>query len=117
VKLLLDQNLLHRILELIERDFPGSAHVRDHSLQSAADEVIWRFAKDRSLAIVSKDDDFAQRSLLLGHPPKVVWIRLGNCSTREVATLLLQAKDDVLAFDADNEQSLMVITPDSVLRR
>jgi hypothetical protein len=30
-----------------------------------------------------------------------VWLRLGNCSTREVVDALLNVKDDVLAFDAD----------------
>jgi predicted nuclease of predicted toxin-antitoxin system len=34
---------------------------------------------------VSKDTDFHQRSFLFGGPPKVVWIRLGNCSTEDIA--------------------------------
>ena len=32
--------------------------------------------------IVTKDADFRQRSFLLGPPPKVIWIGLGNCSTQ-----------------------------------
>jgi predicted nuclease of predicted toxin-antitoxin system len=46
VKLLLDQNLSHRLIPAIETDFPDSAHVRDVDLASSTDEAVWSFAKD-----------------------------------------------------------------------
>ena len=61
-------------------DFACSAHVREVGLQRADDESVWSYAKREGLVIVSKDADFHQRSLLFGHPPKVIWVRLGNCS-------------------------------------
>jgi predicted nuclease of predicted toxin-antitoxin system len=60
--------------------------------------------------IVSKDSDFQQRALLLGHPPKVVWLRLGNCSTAAVAALLRTRHADLLAFEADPTASLLVLS-------
>ena len=32
-------------------------------------------------------------SYLLGHPPKIVWIRLGNCSTADIERSLLNSGD------------------------
>lgn len=52
------------------------------------DDAVWDYAKVQGFAIVSKDSDFAERSFLYGSPPKVVWIRLGNCSTATIEQLL-----------------------------
>ena len=68
-----------------------STHVRDVGLAAAADDLVWRYAAEQGLTIVSKDADFHERSFLLGRPPKVIWIRRGNCSTDEVLSLLQEA--------------------------
>jgi predicted nuclease of predicted toxin-antitoxin system len=88
VRLLLDQNLSPRLVAALTDLYPGATHVREVDLQAADDDVIWAYALDHGLVIVSKDADFHQRSFTLGHPPKVVWIRLGNCSTDAILTLL-----------------------------
>ncbi len=49
--------------------------------------VIWTHARDHGFVIVSKDEDFHRLSVLLGPPPKVIWIRLGNCTTEDVIRL------------------------------
>lgn len=117
LKLLLDQNLCHRIVGALRHVFPDSAHVRDSGLGRAEDADIWLLARERGFVIVSKDDDFNQRALLLGHPPKVVWIRLGNCPTSRVIEALREAAEEMRAFVADAEQCLMVISPTGMLRR
>lgn len=60
--------------------------------------------------IVSKDSDFQHRALLVGHPPKVVWLRLGNCSTAAVVALLRTRQADLLAFEADPTASLLALS-------
>ena len=55
---------------------------------------------------MSKEADFHERSFLLGHPPKVIWIRRGNCSTDEVLSLLQTAHAAIIQFEADPEASL-----------
>lgn len=45
--------------------------------------------------------DFPALSAALGPPPKVVWLRLGNGPTRDVAALLRSRASDVSAFLAD----------------
>ena len=41
--------------------------------------TIWQYTGDHGLTIVSKDSDFRQLSFTLGLPPRVVWIRRGDC--------------------------------------
>ena len=70
MKLLFDQNLSPSLPRRLEREFPGSLHVRDVGLAGADDATIWNYALTLGLTVVSKDSDFQQRSLLLGAPPK-----------------------------------------------
>lgn len=109
MKLLFDQNLSPRLVRLLADVFPGSSHVRDLDLQSAADELIWERARCDGLVIVSKDEDFHQRSFLLGQPPKVIWVRLGNCSTDAIARLLTKRQLEIAAFEADSQASFLVL--------
>ena len=59
--------------------------------------------------IVSKDYDFYQRSLLLGPPPKIVWIRKGNCSTQEIINLLEEQIEVIESFVHTKENSFLVL--------
>jgi predicted nuclease of predicted toxin-antitoxin system len=83
--------------------------VRQVNLQAADDEAVWRHAADAGFAIVTKDDDFRQRGFVRGAPPKVIWVRLGNCTTDEVEAVLRARHADVLAFDGDSAAALLVL--------
>jgi predicted nuclease of predicted toxin-antitoxin system len=110
MRLLFDQNLSHRLVAMLANEFPGCVHVRDVGLSTAVDQAIWQFALQHGLAIVSKDSDFQQRALLRGHPPKVVWVRLGNCTTTAIVALLRARQVDLLAFEADAQASFLVLS-------
>ncbi|HEY2384004.1 MAG TPA: DUF5615 family PIN-like protein [Terriglobia bacterium] len=103
MKLLLDQNLSHRLVKALNLEFPESSHVRYAGLEKAPDGPVWEYAKTNGFLIVSKDADFHQRSFLFGHPPKVVWIRRGNCSTAAIETILREHREDIERF-AETEQ-------------
>ena len=90
MKLLFDENLSHRLASLLADLFPDSVHVRDIGLKASDDIQVWDYAKSNDLIIVSKDSDMHDRSFLYGYPPKVIWVRLGNCSTSDVEKLLVQ---------------------------
>lgn len=109
MKLLLDENLSPRLLRGLVTRYPGSTHVRDAGLASADDGDIWRYAGRHGLTIVSKDSDFHQRSLVSGHPPKVVWLQIGNCSTDAIADVLARHRTDLEAFQADAETSFLIL--------
>src|SRR5438132_12684077 len=110
MKLLFDQNLSHRLVGRLAAEFPGSQHVRHAGLATASDPAVWAYAAAQGLVIVSKDSDFQHRALLLGHPPKIVWVRLGNCSTAAVAALLRTRQADLLAFEADPTVSFLALS-------
>lgn len=109
MKLLLDQNLSDRIPARIADLFPGSTHVKAIDLTQADDSVIAEWAKREGFAIVSKDTDFYQRSMVFGHPPKFLWLRVGNCSTAVIVELLREHKDLIYAFGASNEESVLIL--------
>ncbi len=109
MKLLFDQNVSPRLVPALASLYPGSAHVRDLGLKTADDDAIWNYALEHGFTIVSKDADFRQRSFLFGHPPKVVWVRLGNCSTQEIEALLRIHHGDLLAFEQDASASFLML--------
>ncbi len=110
MKLLFDENLSHKLAELLADIFPDSTHVRNVGLKSADDPDVWKFAIENDFAIVSKDEDMHDRSLLFGFPPKVIWIRLGNCSTAQVEALIRRDKDMILNFIQDDVASFLTIS-------
>lgn len=57
---------------------PDSEHLKTLALTNTDDGIIWEYAKANDFVIVSKDSDFYQRSLLYSHPPKFVYLRIGN---------------------------------------
>lgn len=110
MKLLFDENLSPKLPRLLAELFPDSIHVRDVGLKSADDPIVWQYAKQNDLIIVSKDSDLHQRSFLFGHPPKLVWIRLGNCSTSAIEKLLSAYCGSIAAFHLDAEASFLVLS-------
>ena len=87
MKLIFDQNLSRHLVAALGGLFPDSSHTSLLGLAEETDSEIRRHAGAGDFVLVTKDADFRQLSLVLGAPPKVVWIRSGNVSTEAVATL------------------------------
>jgi predicted nuclease of predicted toxin-antitoxin system len=83
--------------------------VTSAGLDRASDQDVWDHARANGFTIVSKDSDFNQLSFLLGAPPKVVWIRIGNCTTDEMEQILRRRSAEIVAFEADDEASVFVV--------
>ena len=109
MNLLFDQNLSPTLVSALRDLYPGSVHVRDVGLQDASDETVWEYAAQHGLAITSKDADFHQRSFLFGHPPKVIWIRRGNCSTSEIQGILRARHAEIHAFEENTEGAFLAL--------
>ncbi len=108
-KLLIDENLSPKLARQLSDLFPGSESVRDLNLQQADDAVIWRYAQANGHVIISKDVDLYERSALFGHPPKVIRVELGNCSTLRVETLVRWRADTIRAFIADEDAACLAL--------
>jgi predicted nuclease of predicted toxin-antitoxin system len=107
VKLLFDENLSPKLSRLLADVFPDSTHVRDVGMKATDDPIVWDYARDNDCMIVSKDADMHDLSLVWGNPPKVVWLRLGNCSTLQVEALLRLEFDVIKLFSEDEFVSLL----------
>jgi predicted nuclease of predicted toxin-antitoxin system len=78
-------------------------------LASADDIAVWAYAAEHGLIIISKDADFHPLSFLKGAPPKAVWIRRGNCSTRDIEAILRARRGDLAAFEAAADAAFLII--------
>jgi len=107
--LLFDENLAARLVAELASEFPNCGHVGDRGLAGGTDRAIWEHARDHGLVIVSKDEDFQRLSVLYGAPPKVIWIRLGNCSTADVVGLLRKRRNEIMRFVADEEAAFLAL--------
>jgi len=111
VKLLFDENLSPRLVLALADLYPDSTHVHQRSLGSSDDLAIWQYAKDNGFAIVSKDSDFEERSVLRGHPPKIIWLRVGNCASAEIEALLRSAAPTISRFIQEDQEAVLVLRP------
>jgi predicted nuclease of predicted toxin-antitoxin system len=109
LKLLLDENLSDRLVGALTELFGECVHVRHAGLASATDDAVWRYARDNECAIVSKDSDFHQRVLIEGPPPKVIWVRRGNCTTTEILRVLRDAREPIEQFARDDELAFLIL--------
>lgn len=109
MRLLFDENLSEALVAVLAGEFPGSLHVRTLGLGGAPDVQVWDTAIRHDAILVSRDEDYRHLSTRLGAPPKVIWLRLGNCTTAEVSALLRQRLGDVRHFVADAQASFLAL--------
>jgi predicted nuclease of predicted toxin-antitoxin system len=106
---LFDQNLSIRHVGMLSDCYPGSEHVQDARLGNADDAVVWAYAAEHSMTIVSKDSDFHQRSLVDGPPPMVVWLQVGNCTTCDIERILRRHLHDIALLERDPAAAFPII--------
>lgn len=109
MKLLLDENLSPKLPALLNDLYPGSTQIELLGLRGAADSAVWEYAKAGDYVLVSKDNDFRQRSFRFGAPPKVVWLSVGNAGTDLILRLLRESRDEIERFVASPEEALFVV--------
>lgn len=90
MKLLIDQNISHRLKARIASAFPDVFHVKDLGLTDFPDVVIFETARRENFnAVLTLDEDFHNLVMERGVPPKILWLRLGNCATGIQAKAIL----------------------------
>ena len=111
MKLLFDENLSRRLVQMLADTYPCSAHVRNVGLMGAEDRRIWEHAAEQGFLLRSKTTDFYQRSVVFGAPPKVIWPRIGNGPTAAIAQLLTEQRSVVRSFYEDSEAAFLPLRP------
>lgn len=77
-------------------------------MEATTDSIVWDYAKENGYLIVSKDADRHDLGLVFGNPPKVIWLRLGKCSTSKVEHLLRRNFEAIQSFYENENLSLTV---------
>lgn len=95
MKLLLDENLSRRLVPLLQTDYPDSTQIVLEGLESASDHVVWEFAKEHQFVIVTRDADFEEMSMVLGQPPKIIWLRTWNQTRARTLKTLLDNREQI----------------------
>ena len=104
MKLLLDQNISHRLVAPLQNSYPDSSQVALLGLGEASDLQIWELAQSQDYVIVSNDADFEAISVLEGGgPPLIIWLRCGNQPRRAILDRLLSHRDTIERAEGDPE--------------
>lgn len=109
MKLLLDNNLSPKLVPQLANLYPDSNHVALMDLGSANDLTVWEKARFNDFCLVTKDSDFNELLAKNGFPPKIIWIRIGNCTTKKIAELLQIHHEKILQFNQDMQAGLLEI--------
>ncbi|MGI8640226.1 MAG: DUF5615 family PIN-like protein [Pyrinomonadaceae bacterium] len=89
--------------------YPNSDHLDLLGLGTADDVFIWEHARRNGFVVVTKDADFADLSVLRGFPPKVVWIRRGNCSTTNIEDILRDHYPEIEDLVTDSASGILTL--------
>lgn len=98
MRLLLDNNLSHKLCMPLHQYFPGIKHVRNVLSPEADDIEIWNYAVEKEFHILTKDNDFEERSLLKGCPLKIIHLLCGNQTTLYNLNLVIKNKEIIQNF-------------------
>jgi predicted nuclease of predicted toxin-antitoxin system len=110
MRLLFNQNISVHLVGSLSDVYPGSTHVSLIGLDRATDAEVFNYALDNGYALVSKDVDFAELAQEARRPsPKVVWLRLGNCTTSEIEETLRARQEAVAALESDPEAKVLAL--------
>lgn len=96
MRFIVDAQLPPALARFLTANRHEAEHVADRGLESASDRTIWDFALQENAAIVTKDEDFAQRKALAAASPKVIWIRLPNTRRRHLLAWFAGVLPDIL---------------------
>jgi len=109
MKLLFDQNISFRLVRRITDLFPESKQVRELGLENATDFEIFEYARRNDYAIVTFDSDFCDLNIIKGFPPKIIWLRTGNTTTKNLEHLLRNKQDLIELFLTEDYGCLEII--------
>jgi len=90
VKLIVDAQLPPSLAGALRQAGRDAVAVREIGLREAKDSAIWQYALQNNPAILTKDEDFAERCLCSENPPVVVWLRIGNATNPALLEWFLQ---------------------------
>ncbi len=102
MRLIIDENISWRLKKLLPQwEILPANEIRGNV--RLTDLEIWKFAKSKKYAILTFDEDFFELQNLFSYPPKIIWLRTGNVSTKEIASILIDCYEDLIDFFENDE--------------
>ena len=89
MKFIVDAQLPPALAKALRERGLDAVAVREIGLREADDLGIWNYAIENNAAIISKDEDFAERFLASPSAPVVIWLRIGNTSNQNLLAWLM----------------------------
>lgn len=108
IRLLSDENISWRLKRLL-RDWDVLPANEIIGIEKITDKTIWQHAKLNNYSVLTFDEDFVELQNLYGHPPKIIWLRMGNVATQDVAKRLTQLQGTIIAFFEDEQLGVLEI--------
>lgn len=108
MRLLVDENISWRL----KRSLPQWDILPANEITSTSkitDTSIWQYAKTNNYTILTFDEDFVELHNLNSYPPKIVWLRMGNVTTQEIAQRLIQLQTTLIGFIEDSDSGVLEI--------
>lgn len=109
MKLLFDHNLSPKLVNRLADLFPELTHLYTLGMDQADDREVWNYAQNNGFTIVTRDSDYNELLVLQGFPPKVIWIRRGNCSTSAIETMLRSHLLDIQTLISDSVLGILTL--------
>src|SRR5690348_12779594 len=108
MRLIADENISWRLKKLLPQweILPANEIAAGERL---TDLKIWKFAKTNQYTILTFDEDFSEIQNLFSHPPKIIWLRTGNVTTKEIASLLMRLQNNINEFLGNDELGIYEI--------
>jgi predicted nuclease of predicted toxin-antitoxin system len=78
MRFLVDAQLPPALARFLASQGHEAEHLLDIGMERSGDKTIWEYAIRVGAAIVTKDEDFANRIAIQPAGPPIVWIRVGN---------------------------------------
>lgn len=97
MKFVVDAQLPPALARVLREAGHDAQAVRDLGLRDAEDSGIWEYALSHQAAIVTKDQDLADRLMSSRVAPVVVWLRIGNTSNRVLIAWLLPLWPEIIS--------------------
>jgi predicted nuclease of predicted toxin-antitoxin system len=76
-------------------------------LHDASDIEIFEYAKLNNFSIVTFDSDFVDLNVIKGIPPKIIWLKTGNLTTKSIADLLNKNLNEIRKFLISEELEIL----------
>jgi predicted nuclease of predicted toxin-antitoxin system len=88
MKFIVDNNLSWRLTRLFNRLGHEACHVSEFLLAEAPDQAIWLKALEIDAIILTRDADYLDLVMQSESGPAVIWLRIDNMRTHDVAKII-----------------------------